>query len=191
MSASLETFVAAVVTHLGAIEGVTECKAFGGRFDEAALKRFGAKTPAVAVAVLRIPRSRTVDTGELACRLQMGAFLVVQDGRDGSRDALALRLSERLLLAVQAATFGVSGVRPAEELAAENVYSSGVQKQGVAIWGVTWTSEVRVGTDAYAPGDGFLDEIWVETESVTGTYGPPSGPLSDPDEATADAEAGA
>jgi hypothetical protein len=59
----------------------------------------------------------------------------------------------------------VQSARPAR---AENIYSNAVQKNGVALWGVTWTSKVRMGASAYPQSDNELLSIYVGDELVAG-----------------------
>jgi len=157
---TLQELLAAVVSDLAQLDGVRACEAFGGRFDLAGLERFGAAVPAIRVAILRIPASRTVDTGELDVDVEMAAFMITRDERGQSRDQQALDLASRVMAAVQAARWGLSKIHPARNIRAENIYSSPAQAKGVALWGVSWISRLRMGRNAYAPIDGSMPEIW-------------------------------
>lgn len=158
---SFHDMLTACVASLRDLPGVKGCDAFGGRFDQAALERFGAQTPQIRVAVLRIPSTEWVDTGEFDAVVEMAAFIVTRDEPGLSRDLAALRLVQQVMVKVHAERWGQSKVHPGRGVRAENIYSSGVQKGGVALWGVTWQSKVRIGEDAFAAIDGALTEIWL------------------------------
>lgn len=166
---TLATLLDPIVADLGAIEGVTSCEAFGGKFDLPALERFGAKAPAIRVAILRLSGFKWVDTGELDATVDLGAFIVTRDERGVPRDLAVLHLVQAVIVKVHAERWGQKSVQAARPVRAENLYSGAIQNKGLALWGVSWTSKLRMGTDAYA---GILDnaEIWVGDEPL-GTLG--------------------
>lgn len=166
---TLPDLLAPIVAGLGALPGVKSCEAFGGRFDQAALERFGAAAPAIRVAVLRIASIAWIDTGELDATVEVAAFIVTRDEPRLPRDAAALALVQNVLVAVHAGRWGVKAVQAARPAKAENLYSGALQKNGVALWGVTWTTKLRMGVNAYAAATGSV-EIWAGDEQL-GTLG--------------------
>jgi hypothetical protein len=165
---TLPQLLAAIVEGLGSIEGVKSCEAFGGRFELNALERFGAQAPAIRVAVLRISSIAWADTGEFDATVEIGAFIVTRDEPGKPRDAAALLLAQHVLERAFAERWALPQVQSARPARAENIYSNAVQKNGVALWGVTWTSKVRMGASAYPQSDNELLSIYVGDELVAG-----------------------
>lgn len=161
---TLATLLDPIVADLGSIEGVTSCEAFGGKFDLPALERFGAKAPAIRVAILRLPGFKWVDTGELDATVDLGAFIVTRDAVGLPRDLAVLRLVQAVIVKVHAARWGQSSVQAARPARAENLYSGSIQSKGLALWGVSWTSKLRMGVDAVSAAGNAA--IWLGDEEL-------------------------
>ncbi|RTL99779.1 hypothetical protein EJV44_04670 [Ancylobacter aquaticus] len=166
---TLATLLDPIVADLGSLEGVTSCEAVGGKFDLPALERFGAKAPAIRVAILRLTGFKWVDTGEVDATVDLGAFIVTRDERGLPRDLAVLRLVQAVIVKVHAERWGQKSVQAARPVRAENLYSGGIQNKGLALWGVSWTTKLRMGTDAFAAPAGSA-AIWCGDEEI-GTLG--------------------
>lgn len=175
MTTTLPQLLTAIVTQLGALDGVRSCEAFGGRFDLAALQRFGVNAPGIRVAVLRINSIEWVDTGEFDAVVEIGAFVATRDEPGKPRDAAVLLLVQRVLERAHAERWALARVQSARPARAENIYSAEMQRIGLALWGVTWTSKVRMGSTAWAAIDGELQAIFVGDELVAGVPPEPEG----------------
>ena len=127
-----------------------------GRFDLGELKRIAARSPSVRVAILSVQRGEGVGTGQVDARVQMSAFIVTTDTKNSIKDVAVLEIVEPLLTLVHRQTWGVDRAMPATNIAASNLYSGSVDRQGVAIWAVTWSQDVRLG-ECHC---GDLDDPW-------------------------------
>lgn len=157
---TLATLLEPIVAGLGSLPDVKSCEAFGGRFDIAALARFGAAAPAIRVAVLGVDKISWIDTGELDGTVEIGAFIVTRDERNKPRDLAVLAHVHNVLVKVHAERWGLPLVQAGRPARAENLYSGAVQKAGLALWGVRWTMKLRMGANAYAQIAGAGVEIW-------------------------------
>lgn len=141
----------------GILPDLGECRPHAGRFDADELRRLSARTPAVYVAVLGIPKVANLGTAEkgLDLDLSMAAYVVTSDARGLSRDEAALNITEALVFAIDGNRWGIPGVGPAHEVKAANLYSGRLDRTGVAMWAVTWRQEVRI-SGAGADDDGVV-----------------------------------
>lgn len=114
----------------------------GGRFTLEELKQYALQGPAVLVAVLAVGPVEIASQG-VEATLSLGAFVVVGDKPQLPRDTGALALTSALVAALPGNDFGVA-VDGARKVRGDNLYNSALDRQGVALWAVTWQQEVAL-----------------------------------------------
>ena len=149
-ASSLSNVRAAVLASLRALIPGVDIETHGGTFDEAQIKIFASKAPAIRVAILGVGQVRLYGDGEVRVPINFTAVCVARDGMsDGKpvlRDEQALYLANAVVLAMQGNRFGLDGVFRPEELSARNLYSGTGFGTGLALFEVTWTSPVLLGS---------------------------------------------
>ena len=149
-------FRAAVVSAIKARVPSVAVEEHGGRFDAAELKRVAVRAPAVFVAVLGVGDVRELG-GEIGAALNMGAFVITTSASSAPRDEAALAIVQALLGLVPGNRWGRAEGNP-DRITAENLFSSTIDKRGVAMWAVSWRQRTTI-TDfdaAIASLDDFL-----------------------------------
>lgn len=132
--------------------GLKACEVHPGRFDEPELKRTATRTPALFVACIGVGKIEPVETEQVDVDLLLGAFVVTASTPALPRDAAARNLVEAILLMLPTERWGLAGCGEAKEAHAENLYGSGSDAQGVALWAVGWRQKLRLGTSVWAGG---------------------------------------
>lgn len=123
-----------------------------GRFNLDELKRIATRLPAVRVALMGAPTVNILETGENEAALKLAAFIVTGDRRQLPKEDSALAIVESLLVLIPAQRWGVKGVHDARMVKADNLFSGNVERQGVAMWAVTWEQSIRIGSDVWGGG---------------------------------------
>ncbi|TAN61083.1 MAG: hypothetical protein EPN20_12955 [Magnetospirillum sp.] len=156
----------AIVATIHARLPALDCQSHPGRFDLAEIKRIAAKAPAVRVACLGLPAAGAAGSGERDQEIRFAAFVLTTDKPRLPRDVAAINLVESLLLFLPGQRWGKPGVHPVAEgqIKAENLYSSGLDGKGVALWGVNWSQKVRMGDNAWPEGPILSDELYAGGE---------------------------
>ena len=153
---SLQGVRASIVDRLqSALGGAARAKAHGGRFSLAELKRHAVQGPAVLVACLGVVKLTPAAAGvEALCA--WGAFVVCADKPLLPRDAAALGLVSAMLPLVPGQTWERDDVDQPRQVRADNLYTSELDKEGVALWALTWQQEITLGQVDPATLDAFL-----------------------------------
>ncbi len=123
-----------------------------GRFNLDELKRIATKLPAVRVALMGTPTVNILETGENEAVLRLAAFVVTGDRRQLPKDEAALAIVESLLVFIPGQRWGVKGAMDAKGVKADNLFSGKVERQGVAMWAVTWEQSIRIGQGVWGGG---------------------------------------
>lgn len=111
---------------------------FGGRFDLAELKRWGARAPCLLVAAMGLPRLE-LEGGTWNADVRWAVFVLTKDLPQRPRDATALDLVEATLVVIRPEEdWGDPDGQAVRDVAAENLYSGQIDTNGVALWVVTW-----------------------------------------------------
>lgn len=135
-----------------------------GRFNLEELKRIATKLPAIRVALMSSPQLKQVETGEKEAVVRMAAFVITGDRRGLPKDDAALALVEALLVLVPGQRWSMKGVLDAANVKADNLFSGKVDRQGVAMWAITWEQPIRLGEDVW--GGGVLPtEVYINGDS--------------------------
>jgi hypothetical protein len=134
----------AIVTTLKT--GLTDlktCDIHGGSFDVQELLRVSVRAPGVLVTVL----DATVDGGAFppAAQVTFAAFIYAADKPGMPRGQAALALAEAALALIYGADWGISDVQTTpSQIQARNLFSTQLDKKGVAIWGISWQQKIEL-----------------------------------------------
>ena len=123
------------------------CTVHDGRFQAAELGRWSLRSPAVLIAWLGTPKTETPGVLWTDCDQQLAAFVVTRDRPGEPRGKAARAIAASLLLLIPRARWGFSSaadIGSAEQLQARNMFSGAVDKEGIALWAVTWRQALRL-----------------------------------------------
>ncbi len=168
MSALVNMQAKVVATIAALMPKLKECKPHPGRFTREELEKFRVKSPSVHVAVPSI-RNPSSSGGVLQCSVKTVLVLTAKNTVDEndkafSRSESAMNMVAAILLALPTATLG-AGIGACEDIAADNLYGSGDDKQGVAMWAIHWNNTVTLSSpveEGVLPSElylGFAPEI--------------------------------
>lgn len=123
------------------IPALRTCQAHGGRFDVEELRRWAIQAPAVVVACLG---SKDVNTysGQVVGRLQFVAYVITAGTSAAPRSEAILTLAESVAALAANNAWAYADAQAPAEIRIDNLYSGTLDKQGVALWAVTWTQRV-------------------------------------------------
>lgn len=141
-----------IVEALKAIPGVRTVQTHGGRFDLAELKRVSTQSPALLIACLSLPG---IDDRHGTLDVHWGIFIVARSNAREKRDEIALALAQRVLDLVRGNDWDVDAQRPTR-LRADNLFNTTVDKQGVALWAVSFQQKLNVADVDISSLDDFL-----------------------------------
>ncbi len=147
--ASLADLRAAIVATLSGKLPTVPVAPHGGVFDLDEIRRYAVTAPAILIAIVGAGRAARWKDGRWAVPVRCAAVIVTRDAAPGDvrvgRDAAALALAAAVELAIVSNRFGLEGVLQPDDVEAHNEYSGPIDKFGVALWQVTWTSTVLLG----------------------------------------------
>lgn len=123
-----------------------------GRFNLDELKRIVTQLPAVRLALMGIPRVDNLQTGENEAELRLAAFVITGDRRQSTKDSSVLAIVESLLTFIPGQHWGIKGVMDARNVKADNLFSGSVERQGVALWAITWDQSIRISKNIWEGG---------------------------------------
>lgn len=174
MSALVEMQAKVVATVKALMPDLKECKAHPGRFTRQELEKFSVRSPSVHVAIPSI-RNPSSSDGQLECSVKTVLVLtakntVGENNKAVNRSDAALNMVAAILAALPTATLG-AGIGPTEDIAADNLYDGGDNKQGVAMWAIHWTNTIILSAkieDGVLPTElylGFVPDIGTGREA--------------------------
>lgn len=136
-----DSIVAALAPEMGS---ATKVEAHGGRFTLQELKRRAQGRVSVPVACLGVISAEPGAAGTNVTAA-WGAYVVCGDRTGISRDTGALSIVTALLPLIAGNEWGREDVDAPQRIRADNLYSSQLDKSGVALWAVTWRQEIILG----------------------------------------------
>jgi len=161
MATPLDMQQAAVAAIKAAVPGILTCAAYAGEFSGGDLQRASVQSPAVLVACLGCARGGDVDCGDVDWLCRFTAYCMVRSSANrGDRADGALALAWKIVPAVDASRFGLTGVWPAKVTRIDNLYAADWDKASVALWAVTWEQQARLCMSEEAEGT-RPEEIWL------------------------------
>ena len=145
------------------------CEVHDGRFDLGELKRISTRTPAVYVACLGTPRMEDPGTEQTDAVKQLAIYVVTKNAPGLSRGEAARNLVEALETYLPRARWGLRGIGAAENVRSENLYGGAIDRQGIALWAVSWRQALRLGESVFDEEACPLpSELYVSQEPETG-----------------------
>lgn len=138
--------VAAIKTRLPMLQ---VCAPHPSRFTPEDLDQIRTKAPAVHVALPAIRGIEPVGEGMVKVSVKTVAVILTKDGiyeatdttprRKYKKEEAAAALVSSLLIAVPGFELG-AGIQPCDDVAADNLTTEKISKEGVALWGMHWTN---------------------------------------------------
>ncbi len=115
----------------------------GGRFSIDELKKVSRNAPAIYYGLLKLVKPK-----EFTCNTDRDAMLVAsvitKDKPQLSRHISVIDISERLSDLIIDNNWGLDFVDQQDEVTVQNFYSNKISTIGVAIYGLSWTQQVRL-----------------------------------------------
>jgi phage gp37-like protein len=161
-----------------ALPALKDCQAHGGRFDLQELQRWSRRAPAVLVSAVQVPV--VADNQTRHVQVRWVAYVVTRDTPGATRDVAALDYTEALLRCVKGNRWGLDNTQRPENVAAENLYSGQADRQGVALWAVSWQqglalrasdpselADFAIYSATHQVGDGPATESYTEIPTAT------------------------
>lgn len=108
----------------------------GGKFNSLELKRLALKSPAALVAVLGGPLDR--EGTQAVGGVRLAVFIVTRGTSEDQRDSAALILVEAVAGLVSENKWAYADAKAPESMRIDNLYSGVIDRQGVALWSVSW-----------------------------------------------------
>jgi phage gp37-like protein len=144
---SIETVRTAIVNTIAAkITALKTCEAHPGRFDLAEIKRVAANAPAVFIAALATGQQENIG-GDIWAPVSFAAFIVTKDQPGKSRDSLVLDIVNALLVLADSNDWDSTDVvEDPINIRSQNLYSASIDKNGVAMWAITWQQKIKLGS---------------------------------------------
>lgn len=149
MSAILLDQVLAHVRSLFTPAEVATVQEYVGEFDAAEVEQVSFSAPAVFIAVLGwrgMPTSTRL-TGKHVRQYRLGAFIATKHAKRELRMRAAMTIAERLTIGLRtwvphvSTPIEIAGLE--DEPTAENLFSRGIDKRGMALWLVDWRQCIR------------------------------------------------
>jgi hypothetical protein len=154
MSRPTDLRAAAIALIGGAGLGLKSVDKHVGRYSVDDLKRLLSASPACALGITGATKPERRASGELAIDVAFAAVVVTRQQRtiDADDDAVNLAIAVAALINgwVPAAT--VPRCNPAVNIRCDGVGDSELDREQMAVWAVTWSHTVVIGTDEIAAG---------------------------------------
>ena len=131
----------------------------GGVLNEDDLKRFSLKSPAIRIACLGVSDLERTPTGEWTGPVTMIAYVIVSLRGKANSSEQALDYTEKLAEYISYETFGLDFTGPAILKDMSNLYSTEIDKKGVALASLSWVQDILTGRDHF-------DEEIIQTDPL-------------------------
>jgi hypothetical protein len=126
------------------LPGLATCEGIAGRFDVDRLKRTGTKAPAVLVSMLILRPAQTYAGPVYTYDADFAAFVITKTTQGLSRDEAAGNIVQALLRLLPDNNWGQGGVGPCRDVTATPLNSEAIQKEGMALWAVSWSQLMQM-----------------------------------------------
>lgn len=134
---------AAVVGHIAeSVTAFRTVQAHGGSFNREELARIALQSPACLVAVMGGELER--HAGQPVASPTIFAFIVTRGSSAEKRDEAALVLVEAVAALVVNNGWDYADAQAPDNMRIENLYSGDIDKQGVALWSVSWQQQLDI-----------------------------------------------
>lgn len=119
-------------------------QAHGGTFDKDELKRIALKSPACLVALMGGPLAR--EGGSPTGEPTLFAFVVTGGSSSTKRNRAAIILVEEVIRLVANNSWKYECAQAPNGMRMDNLYSGEIDKEGVALWSVSWSQRTDIAT---------------------------------------------
>jgi hypothetical protein len=127
----------------------------GGALNVDEVKRLGARSPALAVTCLGVPKNEVQGSRRLGDAV-FAIFCVASSQERRPRDVVALNLAETVLEEVPNQFWSDTAAKAPTDVVATNLYSTSLDKLGVSMWAVRWRQRVLFERNVELSLDDFL-----------------------------------
>ena len=128
---------------------LASCAICDGPLETSDLDGFKGTTPAVRIAALGATPIRETDAGQIDLPVSFIAYAMTEDTPGKPRNQAAMDLIETLVNRISGNRWNEEDAHPAEVLMARNHHDATAASQAVALWSVSWTQKVRIGTQDF------------------------------------------
>jgi hypothetical protein len=150
----------------------------GGPITLEELKRVATRAPALVVACLGVP-SITREGMQVTTDAAYAVFCVAAKSPSETQGDIALALVSLASLDIPGQRWNQAASGVPQQIAATNLYSSALDKVGLALWAIRWRQKVDLDRTALMaalePFETFVGEYDVATAGIT-------APINDPDD---------
>lgn len=144
LSSALDQVTAGIKS--GLVGLVDDVESHPGRFTDDELGRLVRKNQCVRVAIEQTPGISVAGNGRKEFVVLFAAFIITADKKGSDRHQAALDITEKVAEILPFNRWSnepeFMAVEPST-IAAENLYSGTIEKQGIALWAVSWTQKIR------------------------------------------------
>ena len=139
----------AICESLAALPGVATARPYAGELGDT--QKATLQVPALLVALARLAIEPDPGSGEVLARAEWSCFVCVRQARAAeARGAEAWALTEAVLVAARANTWGVAGCSPAVLMQAAPLWH--LEERALAVREVRWTQLLRLGVSEWLSG---------------------------------------
>jgi hypothetical protein len=150
-----------------ALPELRRCEVHGGRFDLAELKRVATQTPAVFVSLLGTTELSASGTSEKDIELNIAIYIVTSDKVQLSRSVSIINLAQAIMMLVDMNQWQVTGKRGTpKDISSQNLYSGDIDRNGIAMWAISFKQKVRLGTDIWLDNGVLPSSVYINGDLV-------------------------
>lgn len=135
------------------------CKGAIGRIELAEVKRLGINSPAILVSRFGTRIAQTLAGPHRHYLVDLAAFVVTKDALGLDRNTAAATITQALLARLPDLDIATDGVGEVSDLAEHSLVTTDVQKEGIALWVVTW--KLRVALEAHPEAEPITPQLYV------------------------------
>jgi len=118
---------------------------YAGRFSIEELKRIGTKAPCIFISTVALANVGNDSMGDHA-EIAFAAIIVTKDTPKITRDASSMALANVLAVHLTENLWGMDESRRyPEKISGRNLYATKIDKEGIAMWGFTWSQWMTIG----------------------------------------------
>lgn len=127
--------------------GIKTCEGHAGRFDLNEIKRIATKAPALYLSISQIENIND-DGNEINATIHWVAFIITRDIPGTERDVSALAYVQALISLLPGNNWALDETETTpKKINAKNLYTANIDKKGIAMWAVSWSQRMMIGTE--------------------------------------------
>lgn len=174
---SIDTALTSIVDGINiALPDLKTCDSHDGRFDIKELQRISTSAPAIYVAALATGSLQSDTSTQVP--VTFAAYVITRDQPKAPRDKQARLFVDALLALLDGNTWNDDNITEAPmRVRSQNLYSAGSDRNGVAMWAVTFTHLVQIDQLDTSTLDDFLTFAGTTTDDEDNTLIETTGTL--------------